>query len=278
MPSRTAAEQARLARFAREYENSQQQVFLDIERAVCGCDYGGTSWTTREEAERVARILGLGPGIRFLEVGAGSGWPGLYLGRVTGCDVALADIPLQGLSIAARRAGAEPLAGACWVIAADGAALPLQSAAFDAISHSDVLCCLLAKDAVLRECRRVIRPGGRMVFTVIAIAQGLSAGDYRRAVAAAPAFGETSAAYPTLLQLAGWKIVQHEDLTPGYRRAARHMLRASGAHADALIKILGDAEFSDMLARRRRTVRALDEGLLRRELIAAEPTIPFYGP
>lgn len=278
MPSRTAAEQARLARFAREYENSQQQVFLDIERAVCGCDYGGTSWTTREEAERVARILGLGPGIRFLEVGAGSGWPGLYLGRVTGCDVALADIPLQGLSIAARRAGAEPLAGACWVMAADGAALPLQSAAFDAIGHSDVLCCLLAKDSVLRECRRVIGPGGRMVFSVISIAPGLAAGDYQRAVAAGPLFMETAAGYPALLQLTGWRIVLHEDLTPEYRRSARHALRAEEAHADALIKILGDAEFSDKLARRRRTVQALDEGLLRRELIAAEPAIPFYCP
>jgi SAM-dependent methyltransferase len=209
MRSRTAAERARLARFAREYENSQQPAFLDIERAVCGCDYGGTSWTTREEAGRVARILGLGPGMRFLDVGAGCGWPGLYLGRVTGCDVTLADVPLRGLSIAARRADAEPHAGACWVIAADGAALPLQSAAFDAIGHSDVLCCLLAEDSVLHECRHVVRPGGRMVFTAISITPGLSARDYQRAVAAAPAFGEISAGYPALLQLTGWNMVRH---------------------------------------------------------------------
>ena len=121
---RTPAEQARLDRFTWEYQTSQNEVMLEIERAVCGCDYGGTSWTTRREAERVGELLGLNPGTRFLDVGAGAGWPGLYLARITGCDVTLVDVPLEGLRIANARAVAEQLAGECRVIAADGAALP----------------------------------------------------------------------------------------------------------------------------------------------------------
>jgi ubiquinone/menaquinone biosynthesis C-methylase UbiE len=212
--------------------------------------------------------------VRFLDVGAGSGWPGLYLGRITGCDVALADVPLEGLAIAARRAGAEGLAGACWVIAADGAALPLKSAAFDAIGHSDVLCCLVDKAAVLRECRRVIREGGRMAFTVISIAPGLSTADYKRALEAGPPFKETESGYAALLEQTGWTILRHDDLTAEYARAVHHMLREEEARADALSRVFGEAEFSDMLARRRRTAQALERGLLRRELISVRSAAP----
>ena len=47
---------------------------LAVECAVCG-----SSWTTMEEAGRVAGMLGVGPGDLLLKIGAGSGWPGLYL-------------------------------------------------------------------------------------------------------------------------------------------------------------------------------------------------------
>ncbi len=243
----------------------------EIERAVCGCDYGGTSWTTRDEACRVAEILELKPGMRFLDVGAGAGWPGLYLARISGCDVALVDVPLEGMRIAAARAPMEQLAGACWTVAADGAALPLKDAAFDAIGHSDLLCCLEAKAEVLKECRRVVRSGGKMAFTVVSIAPALSPEDYRRAVQAGPLFKETAVPYPAMLEQTGWSITDDFDLTPEYAQAARRMLREEQAHASALARILGAAQVSDTLARRRRTLGALNRGLLRRELIVAKP-------
>ena len=250
---------------------------LEIERAVCGCAYGGTSWTTRDEADRIAQHLRLRPGMRLLDVGAGSGWPGLYLARITGCDVALVDIPLEGLRIAARRAITEPITGACWVMAADGAAMPLRSAGFDAIGHSDVLCCLEAKGSVLAECRRVIRADGTMVFTVISITPGLSAADYQRALQAGPLFKDAGAGYPALLEQTGWRVTQHVDLSLEYASRARHMLREEEAHADALARLFGEAEFSDMLDRRRGTVQALDCGLLQRALFAAVPAAGLRG-
>jgi SAM-dependent methyltransferase len=258
-----------LARFAQAYQQGQAPVMREIERVVCGCDYGGTSWTTREEAEHVGQLLGLGPGKRFLDLGAGSGWPGLYLARVTGCDVALVDIPLEGLRIAARRAVAEHLSGECWIVRADGAALPFKQDWFDAIGHSDVLCCLEAKLSVLKECRRIARSNARMVFTVISIASGLSAADYKRAVDAGPSFKAIDAEYPPMLEEAGWRLTDYMDVTAGHAAAVRKMLWNEEARADALISVLGEAEFSDQLARRRRTVLALDQSLLRRELFGA---------
>ena len=262
-------EQAVRERFGDLYQLVQAPIKREIERAVCGCDYGGTSWTTRREAEQVGELLGLAPGQRLLEVGAGSGWPGLYLARTTGCDVTLADLPLAGLRIAAERAVADRLPGACWIVLADGAALPFGSGAFDAVSHSDVLCCLDAKLPVLRACRGVIRSGGRMVFTVIFPKPGMSSADHDRAVESGPPFVETALAYPAMLRQAGWVITDHADLTAEYAQTVRRLLREEEAHADELRGLYGEAEFSERLAGRRRKIRVLEEGLLRRELFAA---------
>jgi SAM-dependent methyltransferase len=276
--TRTPAENARLARFAKEYEVSQNETVLAVERAVCGCDYGGTSWTTRAEAQLVARMLSLAPGVRFLDLGAGAGWPGLYMAWLSGCDAALIDIPLEGLRIAAHRAARDGLSGACWPIRADAAWLPLRSGAFDAIGHSDLLCCLQAKSAVLSECRRVVRPAGMMVFSVIQIAPGLSAADQRRAMEAGPLFKDTATGYPALLEQTGWRITDHRDVTAEYALAAQRILVEEEARADALVAVHGEAEFTQILGRRRRTLAALGRGLLRRDLIAARPAGPGAIP
>ena len=266
---RTPDEEAMIERFSRQYPLGQAAVMREIERAVCGCDYGGTSWTTRPEAERIGRLLGLRAGQRFLELGAGSGWPGLYLAGLTGCDIALVDVPLSGLRIAAERATADRISGAWWAVAADGAGLPFRGGWFDAVSHSDVLCCLDAKLAVLQDCRRVIREGGQMVFTVISVAPDLATADHRRAVEYGPPFVAAEAEYPVMLQRAGWTITEQIDVTAEYAKSLRSQLGAEEAHAEELSRLMGAAEFSERLTRRRGSARAAHEGLLRRYLFAA---------
>ncbi len=108
------------------------------ELRVIGCDYGATSYTTRAEADRLARLLGLGPRRLLLDVGSGAGWPGIYLARSTGCRVVLTDVPLEGLWAASRRIGHEGVDGG--VVAAYGESLPLRDEMFDAATSSDVLC------------------------------------------------------------------------------------------------------------------------------------------
>src|SRR5215468_3403201 len=90
--------------FERTYALGRAAAVRALERCVLGCDYGGTSWTTREEADRMIGRLALRSGVRLLDVGAGSGWPGLYLARSSGCEVTLADMPLAGLRVASERA------------------------------------------------------------------------------------------------------------------------------------------------------------------------------
>jgi cyclopropane fatty-acyl-phospholipid synthase-like methyltransferase len=108
--------------------------------AVIGGDWGANGYTTVAQADLLARELGLRPGVRLLDLGAGRGWPGLHLAATTGCQVVLADVPIEGLLAAAARARREKLAARAAPVAASARGLPFSPAAFDAIVHTDVLC------------------------------------------------------------------------------------------------------------------------------------------
>ncbi len=206
---------------------------------LCGCDYQVKGYTTRDEAHQMAMLLGLQPGSRLLDVGAGAGWPGLYFAKETGCDAVLVDLPLSGLQAATERAAHDRISDRSRVTVADGSRMPFRDGSFDAVSHSEVLCCLEDKRGVLEACRRVIRDDGRMVFTVIWITPGVSHDDYRRALEEAPEFAEVETDYPTLLNQTGWTVTDCLDVSEGYGSSTG----------------------------------AVKEGLLRRDLFVATPTL-----
>jgi cyclopropane fatty-acyl-phospholipid synthase-like methyltransferase len=267
----TPDEQALIERFSNTYERlTSSETMMAIERSVCGCDYGCTSWTTKDEADDVGKMLGLGAGVKFLEVGAGAGWPGLYLAKETGCDATLIDLPTEGLKVANKRAEKNGLAHRCQIIQGDGAALPFTDGSFDAIYHSDVLCCLVEKQAVLKSCRRVVKATkedrGKMVFSVILIAPGLSDADYDIAVAGGPTFVEAPAPYPAMIERAGWEMTAHEDQTAAYFATFRKMYELEKANEDELIRLRGADDAAELLARRARTLDAIERDLLRREI------------
>jgi ubiquinone/menaquinone biosynthesis C-methylase UbiE len=256
-------------RLSRRYRLHQSKIMLEIERRVCGCDYGATSWATRDEVEAIAGLLELGPERRLLDLGAGSGWPALYWARTVGCKTVLVDVPFSALRIATERAAVSGLSTGCWTVAAEGASLPFKSSSFDCVSHSDVLCCLEAKLTTLQECRRVIRLGGQMVFTVISIAPNLGIADREIAVQYGPPFVASTIDYPALLSMSGWTITHHRDFTAEYEAAVRRLLCEEEAHAVELSKLFGPAEYSETLVRRRMTAEIIHKRFLRRELFAA---------
>ncbi len=256
-------------RFGKDAEFARSVAMRELERSVCGCDYGSTSWTTRQEAERITQLLELGPASKLLDVGAGSGWPGLYLAHRTGCDVVLVDLPLASLRLALERAATDHLSQRCEVVVADGAALPFKDASFDALSHSDVLCCTPDKLAVLRGCRRVSRTGAKMVFTAIALAPSLTGTERQIAIESGPPFVELPDDYAVLLDQSGWCLQERADLTAAFLQSMRAHREGMQVRADALSELLGLDELTERMKRRQATIAAADAGLLRRELFVA---------
>ncbi len=271
MISRGDEEKALTIDLANAYQLAQTEVMLDLERAVCGSDYGGRGWANVDEADRLAGLLELAPGRHFLEIGAGSGWPSLHMARQSGCDVTLSDVPFDGLRIALERAKKDGHEGQCQAAVADGGGLPFAAGTFDAVHHSDVLCCLKSKRAVLGDCRRVIRAGGIMVFTVISITPGLTSADHERTVGDGPPFVATTLDYPEMLRLTGWKILRQEDMGEGYKAMARRVKREGQARAPALRREFGETWVDEFLDDDRRRTGAILDGRLRRDLYVATP-------
>ena len=126
-------------RFSEGYGKAPSRVELLVEREVFGINAGINSWTTVAQADALADALALRPGTSLLDIGAGTGWPSLYLAGETGCNVVLTDVPVGALHRAARRASKLRLAERCAFVQASGVRLPLKARTFDAIVHADVL-------------------------------------------------------------------------------------------------------------------------------------------
>jgi len=241
-----------------------------LERDVLGCDFGGTSWTTKTQADQIPAALGLDADSHLLEIGAGTGWPGIYFAGLTACDVTLLDIPVSALRHAQQRAVEEHVENRCQSVAASGAALPFATAVFNTISHSDVLCCLPEKLEMLRECRRVARDGARMLFYVIAPKRGLSGADLDRACEVGPPFVGVPDDYDELLKASGWHLLEKTDLTDDYLQALNRLVEGLVAGTDELKAVLGASEFAEQLEHRLAQIDAIERGLLEREMFLVQ--------
>ncbi len=258
-------------RFERQYERGRSKILRDIERDICGCDYGGTSWTTRQEAEQVAARLNLSSETALLDVGAGSGWPALYMAEISGCNATLVDVPLNGIRTAVDRAASDGLAYTCRAVVGDGCALPFANALFHAVSHSDVLCCLEQKEAMLRECRRVMQDTGAMVFTVIEVAPGLTPDQIAVAIELGPPYIESEQAYSEILAATNWRVAESVDLTLDYARSTQDFVDAWKKNEAQVKPVVGAEEFDDFVFRKGRSIPYIEKGVIQRRLYAAVP-------
>jgi cyclopropane fatty-acyl-phospholipid synthase-like methyltransferase len=124
----------------RERYGVEASIAIEVERAVLGSDYGANGYTTVAQADTLAAILALRTGRRLLDIGAGCGWPGLYLAKTTGCEVVVTDLPMEGMRRALRRSRDDCLALRSAAVIATARRPPFRAESFDAIVHTDVLC------------------------------------------------------------------------------------------------------------------------------------------
>ena len=126
--------------FADRYAIERGEVNRRIERVVIGGDWGANGYTTMAQAGELAELVGARSGVRLLDVGAGRGWPGLYLAATTGCSVVLSDLPVEGLRSAMKRATGEGLNDRVGAVAASASRLPFGPGVFDGVVSTDVFC------------------------------------------------------------------------------------------------------------------------------------------
>jgi ubiquinone/menaquinone biosynthesis C-methylase UbiE len=137
-------------------------------RNPSACPYGQRFWVQAPHPiitrERLRAVLAPQPGERILEIGVGTGYYSLDLAEWVGPagTVELFDLQQEFLDHVSR-AAAERGLGNLVATRGDATALPFADAGIDAVVLIAVLGEIPDSAAALREIRRVLRPGGRLI-------------------------------------------------------------------------------------------------------------------
>ncbi|WP_394619954.1 class I SAM-dependent methyltransferase [Lentzea sp. JNUCC 0626] len=148
------------ADFDRWYaDRSSSTVADDLVRRTLGLppDLESTSLLCGVGLDEVAAALSLGPGQVLLDLGCGRGGYGREIARRSSCSL----IGVDFSSVAVEQASGGPGDFRVGTLEATG----LPSASVDAVMVVDALQFAESKVGAMRECLRVLRPGGRLVVT-----------------------------------------------------------------------------------------------------------------
>lgn len=230
------------------YGDFEAATLAAIRRETFGVDIGQNSWTTVDEYDRFVDALRLTPEHHVLEVASGSGGPALHLASRAGCRLTGIDANQLGVDTATRAAAAAGFGDRVQFRLADACAgLPFPDGAFDALLCIDAMNHFPDRAAVLREWRRVLRPGRRALLTDPVVITGPVTNDE---LALRSSIGLFLFVPPgvndRLLDAAGFSLVETIDATANAVLTAGRWLDARQRHRDALLRMEGVERFDGL--------------------------------
>jgi cyclopropane fatty-acyl-phospholipid synthase-like methyltransferase len=128
------------------------------------------------------------------------------------------------------------------------------------------------KLSVLRACRRILKPGGRMALSTIVAAPGLSGPEHRRAVRLGPRATNSTRPIDTLVEAARFDAVEVTDVTSSFLETARAWHTEFAQHESELRDIIGPT-WDERQKERGEIIQAIEEGLLLRLLVSGTARI-----
>jgi SAM-dependent methyltransferase len=231
--------------YSAHYRDFGADVYGDVRREAFGVDIGQNSWLTVRELERFGSLLRLRPSARFLDVACGSGGPMLHLAKLADCEAFGVELYEEAVTTGRRAAVEAGLEERVTFVCADaGRRLAFEEESFDAVLCIDAINHLPDRRGVLTEWARLLRPGGRVLFTDPVVLTGPVSSD-EIAIRASIGFllflpaGENE----RLLTDAGLDVVSVDDTTDHLAEIARRRFDARARHAAELIRIEGEPAF-----------------------------------
>lgn len=134
--------------------------------------YGGV-----EAVEALAEAAGISRGQHVLDVGSGMGGPARWLAYKFGCRVTGLDLTESRVTGARRLTERVGLSKLVDFVQGDATQMPFPPSNFDAVLSQEVWCHIPEKDALLAQCARALKRGGKIAFTDIMTVGELSPTD-----------------------------------------------------------------------------------------------------
>jgi ubiquinone/menaquinone biosynthesis C-methylase UbiE len=191
--------------------------------------WGGTTWWT---LGRFVTGLRLSPGQLLLDLACGRGGVGLWLARALNVNLVGVDWSAAGLRAATDRSIGFVLTGRARFEVGDMTATGLEAESIDGAICADAVFFAEDRIAVFAEMTRVLRPGGRFLFTA-------DESDDPDRPAAVPDWAP-------IIERGGLGVVTREEI-PDWAAQIKRMYDAWLDNIDALRAELGDESADDLI-------------------------------
>jgi ubiquinone/menaquinone biosynthesis C-methylase UbiE len=239
---------AKVDLYSSAYANYASEVYRQVRIETYGEDFGQTGWTTTEESREIPSRLALKPDSSVLEVGCGSGGYALYLAQTVGCRLVGLDINEPGVQNANQLAAARGLGEKVRFERCDTSKeLPFEDGTFDAVFSNDVLCHLAGRPGVLGEMFRILKAGGRMLFSDALVVGGMIS---HEEIATRSSIGFYVYSPPgeneRLIARAGFHRISVTDTTDSAAQIAKLWYEARKKRSKELIAAEGNSNFEGL--------------------------------
>src|ERR1700730_13583592 len=230
------------------YGNYERDVYRDVRLETYGEDYGQTSWVTTEESHEIPRLLELTPGCSVLEIGSGSGRYALDVAEAARCQVVGLDVNAEGVRNASALADRQNLNAQVRFQRCDvSQPLPFPDTSFDAVYSNDLFCHIPGRLALLRELWRVLKPGGRLIFSDALVVGGTLS---NQEIATRSLIGYYLFVPPgeneKLIEAAGFRLLEVTDTTGSGTEGAGRWDGAPEKRGSELIALEGKVNFEGL--------------------------------
>jgi SAM-dependent methyltransferase len=234
--------------YTRHYGQLATDALTAVRQATYDEDLGQASWITAAEARGFFPLLGLGAGKSALEIACGSGGITCLMARETGAACVGVDINQEGIAAATRRAGEQALeARATFRVADASQPLPFAGESFDAVFCNDSINHLPDRARVLRDWRRILRLGGRVLYTDPIVVTGQLTNEEMRTRSSIGFFLFTPVGCnERLLEEAGFAVEEVRDLTSAVAAVSARWRTARTARRNELIALEGEQAFDGL--------------------------------
>jgi SAM-dependent methyltransferase len=156
------------------YGRIDDEVYRSIRAEVYGADLGQESWISAAECDELCDWLGLGVGHRVLEVACGTGGVAARIAETRGAAVVGTDLNALAIEAARNRPAPKSSDGRTEFMTSDAdEPMPFPDGSFDFVLCNDAVNHLRNRREVFREWSRVLRPGGKCLFTDPVVLTGL---------------------------------------------------------------------------------------------------------